>query len=148
MFGGRRKADIDDILIVEDEALVAFDNEHVLTDAGYHVVATVDNAAGAAAILAEKTVGLVVADLTLRGDGGGCDVAAEAWARGVPTLFVSGSGEAPSTPGAIALLEKPYSDKDLLAAIEAVASVVAGRAPKKAPDRLRVFPLADKGVAG
>ena len=140
MFGGRRKADIDDILIVEDEALVAFDNEHVLTDVGYHVVATVDNAAGAAAILAEKTVGLVVADLTLRGDGGGRDVAAVAWARGVPTLFVSGSGEVAPTPGAIALLEKPYSDRDLLAAIAAVASVMAGRAPKKPPNRLRLFP--------
>ena len=33
------------LLIVEDEPLVAFDNEHVLTDAGYQVVATVDGVA-------------------------------------------------------------------------------------------------------
>ena len=35
------------LLIVEDEPLVAFDNEHVLTDAGYQVVATVDGVAEA-----------------------------------------------------------------------------------------------------
>ena len=140
MFGGRRKIDIDDILIVEDEALVAFDNEHVLTDAGYHVVATVDNAADAAAILADKTVGLVVADLTLRGPGGGREVAAEAWRRGVPTLFVSGSGDVSATPGAVALLEKPYTDKALLSAIQTVAAVIAGQPPRKVPDRLRLLP--------
>lgn len=142
MFGGRRKADIDDILIVEDEALVAFDNEHVLTDAGYHVVATVDNAAAAAKILAERTVGLVVADLTLRGDGGGLDVARDALALGVPTLFVSGSDTVPDGAGAVGILEKPFSDKELLNAIEAVALVRAGQTPKKLPRRLRLFGMA------
>ena len=38
----RRKA-IRTILVVEDEPLVAFDNEHTLAQAGYRIAATVDD---------------------------------------------------------------------------------------------------------
>ncbi len=41
LFGKRRRV-VKRILIVEDEPLTAFDNENMLTDAGYTVVATVD----------------------------------------------------------------------------------------------------------
>ena len=141
MFGGRRKADIDNILIVEDEALVAFDNERFLMDSGYHVVATVDNAAAAVAALGRETVGLVLTDLTLRGEGDGRDVARAAGERGVPTLFVSGSSTVEPVAGAVGRLDKPYSDRDLLAAIEAVADRVGGRAVRKPPAKLTLFPL-------
>ena len=42
---GRKKRQFVKLLIVEDEPLVAFDTEHVLTDADYEVVATVADAA-------------------------------------------------------------------------------------------------------
>ena len=143
MFGGRRKADIDNILIVEDEALVAFDNEHVLAESGYHVVGTVDNAAAAIAIVEGGGVGLVVADLGLRGEGSGVDVARTAHAMGVPVLFVSGSDTPAEIADAVGLLGKPYGDKDLLSAIEAVADVVAGRTPRKPTRKLTLYPRAD-----
>ena len=139
MFGGRRKADIDNILIVEDEALVAFDNERFLTDSGYHVVATLDNASAAIAVLQTETVGLVLTDLSLRGDGDGHDVARAAALKGVPTLFVSGSSEVDPQAGSIGRLDKPYSDKDLLGAIEAVAAHLAGTSPRKPPSKLTLF---------
>lgn len=43
MLFGRRERRINRIMVVEDEPLVAFDNESMLQDAGYVVVATVDN---------------------------------------------------------------------------------------------------------
>ena len=51
MLFGKRERLIRRILIVEDEPLVAFDNEHTLTDAGYEVVATVDSYADAAEVI-------------------------------------------------------------------------------------------------
>ena len=43
MLFGKRKQVVKRILIVEDEPLTAFDNENMLGDAGYEVVATVDD---------------------------------------------------------------------------------------------------------
>jgi len=43
MLFGRRKQVVKRILIVEDEPLTAFDNENMLGDAGYVIVATVDD---------------------------------------------------------------------------------------------------------
>ena len=43
MLFGKRKQVVKRILIVEDEPLTAFDNENMLRDAGYEIVATVDD---------------------------------------------------------------------------------------------------------
>ena len=42
MIFGRKRRVITRLLVVEDEPLVAFDTEHLLTEEGYEVVATVD----------------------------------------------------------------------------------------------------------
>src|SRR4051812_44355026 len=42
MLFGKRKQVVKRILIVEDEPLTAFDNENILGDAGYEIVATID----------------------------------------------------------------------------------------------------------
>ena len=49
MLFGKRERRISRIMIVEDEPLVAFDNENMLQEAGYVVVATVDGFAAARA---------------------------------------------------------------------------------------------------
>ena len=43
MLFGKRKRIVKRILIVEDEPLTAFDNENMLGDCGYEIVATVDD---------------------------------------------------------------------------------------------------------
>jgi len=48
MLFAKRERSIRRILIVEDEPLVAFDNEYMLQDNDYEVVATVDSFADAA----------------------------------------------------------------------------------------------------
>ena len=91
MLFGKRERAISRILIVEDEPLVAFDNEHSLGEAGYEVVATVDTLADAVRVLAEQEIDLVLSDIVLRGDGDGMDVARAAAAKNVPVLFVTGN---------------------------------------------------------
>jgi CheY-like chemotaxis protein len=138
MFGKRQRS-IRRILIVEDEPLVAFDNEHLLGEAGYEVVATVDNLADALEVLAAQFVDLVLSDITLRGDGDGTDVARAAGARSVPVLFVSGHCPDDAQALAIAWLTKPYTDKMLKAALTAVESALAGKRPKRLPAGLHLY---------
>src|SRR4051812_33079072 len=96
LFGGKKQRRIERLLIVEDEPLVAFDNEHFLTGEGFEIVGTVDSVADAMRLLAEnEEIDLLLADVTLS-DGSGIDVAHAAHARGIPVLFVTGNcpGEA------------------------------------------------------
>ena len=51
MLFGKRKRIVKRILIVEDEPLTAFDNEIMLGDAGYEIVATLDDFDEALAVL-------------------------------------------------------------------------------------------------
>src|SRR4028118_820621 len=92
MLFGKRERAISRILVVEDEPLVAFDNEHLLQDAGYEVVGTVDSLDDARRLIEElEEIDLVLTDITLSGDGSGIEVAEAAFAKGVPVLFVTGS---------------------------------------------------------
>ena len=52
MLFGRQSRHVKRILIVEDEPLVAFDNETMVAAAGYTVVATVDRVGEALEVLA------------------------------------------------------------------------------------------------
>src|SRR5436190_23704682 len=66
MLFGKRKQVVKRILIVEDEPLTAFDNENILGDAGYEIVATVDDLDEALAVLKREPVDLVLSDVRLR----------------------------------------------------------------------------------
>ena len=78
MLFGKRKRIVKRILIVEDEPLTAFDNEMMLADAGYEVVATHDDFEEAIAALDREQVDLILSDVRLRGDRTGIDLAEEA----------------------------------------------------------------------
>jgi DNA-binding response OmpR family regulator len=72
MLFGKRARTINRLLIVEDEPLIAFDNEHFLRDKGFEVVATVDTVADALASIAAQPIDLVLADVNLS-DGNGIE---------------------------------------------------------------------------
>lgn len=138
LFGKKRRV-ISRLLVVEDEPLVAFDNEHLLRDEGYHVVATVDRVADALAVIGDgEAIDLVLVDVSLA-DGSGLDVARAAQARAIPVLFVTGDLPADAEPLAAAFLAKPYAQRDLLAAVGAVDATVQGRAPRRLPSGFRLF---------
>ena len=111
MLFGKRDRRIRRILIVEDEPLVAFDNENMLQDADYEVVATVDSYADAAAQIAAEQIDLVMTDISLAGEGDGLDVARAAVAKGVPVLIVTGNCSEEARGLAVGCLAKPYSEK-------------------------------------
>lgn len=140
MLFGKRKKVIRRILVVEDEPLVAFDNEHLLGEAGYQVIGTVDSVESAAKCIAEHQIDLVLTDMTLSGDGDGADVARLARAKGVPVLFVTGHALSPEVQGLChGCLTKPYTEKGLKAALEALDGKLQGRAPKRLPAGLSFY---------
>jgi CheY-like chemotaxis protein len=140
IFGKKEKA-IQRILVVEDEPLVAFDNEHLLKDAGYDVVATVDTLEDARRVIEEEDdIDLVLADIGLSGEGSGIGVAEAAHSKGVPVLFVTGNSPGQATKHlAIGWLSKPYSDKVLKNALDAVDATLRGDRVKKVPEQLTFF---------
>lgn len=140
MLFGKRERTIRRIVVVEDEPLVAFDNEHLLSDAGYEVVATVDNLADAARVIREEEgIDLVLTDVTLNGDGNGMDVARAAAAKGVPVLFVTGACPPQAQTLAVGCLAKPYTEKTMKAALDALDRKLQGQKVKKLPAGLSLY---------
>ena len=140
MLFGKRERIIRRILIVEDEPLVAFDNEHLLGEAGYEVVATVDSLADARAVIeSDEPIDLVLTDIALAGDGDGVDVARVAGARGIKVLFVSGFCPEHAQSLAVGCLAKPYTDKVLKAALDCLENVLQGKEAGKLPPQLSLY---------
>ncbi|QAY78828.1 response regulator [Sphingosinicella sp. BN140058] len=139
MLFGKRERAIRRILIVEDEPLIAFDNEYLLTDAGYEVIATVDSLAEAVRVLAEEAIDLVLSDIKLRGDGDGMDVARAAAAKNVPVLFVTGNCPVEAHSLGIGCLAKPYTDKILKNALAALDRKLQGGEVKRVPAGLSLY---------
>ena len=139
MLFGKRERRIKRILIVEDEPLVAFDNEHLLGAAGFEVAATVDGVDDATAVIAEGDLDLVLADVNLSDGGDGLDVARAAHASGVAVLFVTGSCPLEAQKLAVGCLAKPYGARDLVAAVEAIEARMEGKTPKRIPPGLSLY---------
>jgi DNA-binding response OmpR family regulator len=139
MLFGKRERAIHRIVIVEDEPLIAFDNEHMLGDAGYEVVATLDTLAGVTRLLGEETIDLILCDIQLRGDGDGLDVARAAEAKGVPVLFVSGNCPVDAPTLGVGCLAKPYSARTLKNALVALDRKLRGETVKRLPPGLSLY---------
>ena len=139
MLFGKKKRRISRLLVVEDEPLVAFDNEHFLGDAGYEVVATVDSVAAALIELQRaEQLDLMLLDLNLA-DGNGLEVARMAREREVHVLFVTGHCPEEGRSLSVGCLAKPYAQRDLLSAIEAVEAALEGKPTRKLPPSFRLF---------
>ena len=130
MLFGKRKQVVKRILVVEDEPLTAFDNENMLGDAGYEVVATVDDLEDALEVLEREAVDLILSDLRLRRDQTGIDLARAAKAKGVPTLFATGHSYPGASEVAVGCVMKPYTERQLCKAIEAVDRHLQGEKVK------------------
>lgn len=139
MLFGKRERTIRRIMVVEDEPLVAFDNEYLLKDAGYEVVATVDSLAAARAVIETEQLDLILTDLKLSGEGDGTGVARLARTQGVPVLFVTGHDVEEARGLGLGCLTKPYSDKVLKNALEALDRHLQGRKLKKLPSQLTIY---------
>jgi DNA-binding response OmpR family regulator len=142
MLFGKRERAIHRIVIVEDEPLVAFDNEHMLREAGYEVVATIDNLADVTRLLGTEKIDLILCDIKLRGDGDGLDVARAAAAQGVPVLFASGNCPGDAQTLGVGCLAKPYSERTLKNALRALDRKLRGETVKRLPPGLSLYETA------
>lgn len=141
LFGRSRQA-IRRVLIVEDEPLLAFDNEHALILGGYDVVATVDRMRAAEAVLeSEGGVDLLVTDVRLRGQRTGLDLAAHAHARGIAVLFASATCPQGAHEAPLGWLAKPFAPHDLVRAVHGCDRMLSGQPPGRLPAGLTLFPL-------
>ena len=143
MLFGKRKQVVKRILIVEDEPLTAFDNENMLGDAGYEIVATVDDLDEALDVHEREEVHLILSDVRLRGDRTGIDLARAAKEKGVPTLFATGHEYEGAHEIAIGCVRKPYTERQLCKAIECIDRHLQGR-KVKAPKGVELFIVVDE----
>jgi CheY-like chemotaxis protein len=131
MLFGKRKRVVKRILVVEDEPLTAFDNETMLADAGYDVVATLDSFEDAIELLEREKIDLILSDYRLQGARTGIDLARAAKNRGIPILFATGHKlPAESEQLAVGCITKPYSERTLIGALESVDRHLAGERTK------------------
>jgi two-component SAPR family response regulator len=143
MLFGKRKQVVKRILIVEDEPLTAFDNENMLSDAGYEIVATVDDLEEAIAVLDREQVDLILSDVRLRRQQTGIELAKAARRKGIPTLFATGHAYPGAESLAVGCLLKPYTERQLCKAIECVDRHLQGEAVTP-PKGLELFIPGDR----
>jgi two-component SAPR family response regulator len=130
MLFGKRNQVVKRILIVEDEPLTAFDNENILGDAGYEIVATVDDLDEALKVLEREAIDLILSDVRLKKQQTGIHLAKAAKEKGVPTLFATGHAYPGASEIAVGCLMKPYTDRQLCKAIETIDRHIQGQRVK------------------
>jgi CheY-like chemotaxis protein len=106
------------ILVVEDEFLIALDIAGVLEQAGLAVVGPAGTVADALRAIEQDVVDGALLDAHLAGEPVG-RIADALKARNIPFAFVSGYGreQLPAAHRAAPLVKKPFTGKDLLAAV-------------------------------
>jgi DNA-binding response OmpR family regulator len=135
----RKKRCIRRLLIVEDEPLVAFDNERLLEKSGYEIAATVDSGEAAIALIGRELVDAVILDVQLAGERSGIDVAKVAAGRGVAVLFVSGQCPPEAQMLGMGVLAKPYLEHELLASLTIIDQLMQGERVDAVPPGLTLF---------
>lgn len=118
------------VLIVEDEFLVALQLEDILTDAGHRVVGIAPDQASVARLEERPEVALV--DLNLRDGPSGPAIARQLAERfGTIIVYVTANPAQIGTPAptAVGVVQKPFSQQAILAAVAIAVNGGTGRAP-------------------
>ena len=139
MLFASRPSCIKRLLIIEDDPLVAFDNERTLKHAGYDVVATVDSGEAAVGILAGEPLDAIILDLQLAGHMTGRDVARLARDRGIAVLLVTGKCPDDASDIALACLDKPHGASALLGAVHAIETMLCKNKPPRKISGLQTY---------
>lgn len=126
-----------EVLIVEDEFLVALDLEDIIFQAGHGIVGIVADKRGMSAICAAPKVALV--DLNLRDGRTGPEIARELAEKfGTMIIFVTANPDQIESPPPTALgyIRKPFNHDDVLGALNLALGKATGERPRG------LFPLA------
>lgn len=132
------------ILIVEDEAIVAFSIDDALTAGGQTVVGIARDEPTAMLLAEQYRPDLALVDLSLAHGSSGASVAQNLRERyGIPAIFVSGfpvdCRKISSRIGALGCLRKPFDDDELIESIAVAEAVLGGEPPQRLPERLELY---------
>lgn len=119
------------ILIVEDDAVLALVSAAALAEEGHDIVGPAHDMHTALALAQGRRLDLAVIDINLDGADEGIEVARFLKANhGVPSIFVSGQlAAARAHPElAVGLLRKPYEAEDLIRSVAYVQALTDGEA--------------------
>ncbi len=111
------------ILIVEDEFIVANDLSKILTDAGFEVTGIADSFEQALRLIEKKRPYICLLDIRLKGEKTGIDLAKHLQGLGIPFIFLSANSskailEEAKTTKPYGFLVKPFRNKDVIIALE------------------------------
>lgn len=109
------------VLIIEDEPLISMQLEDLVTSLGHEICGTAATRTQALEVVAEKTPGLVLADIQLADGSSGLDAVDDILAIGsVPVIFITAYPERLLTgdrPEPTYLVTKPFQEKTVRTAI-------------------------------
>jgi len=112
------------VLIVEDESIVALEIENYVTDLGYNVVESVANAKSALEIVMSEDVSLVLMDVHIKGNVDGIECArAIKKVKNIPIIYISAFSDDETLERAIttqpsSYLVKPFNPQELKVAMQ------------------------------
>jgi DNA-binding response OmpR family regulator len=127
------------VLIVEDEALVAYALKDCLQAAGFEVIGMAATEPMGRHLSAREQPHVAVVDVHLR-TGSGIDLARSLIEQGTAVLFVTGNGRDSVAGSGLAAtyLEKPFDTGSIATALRATQHMTStGTLPSWAPSRLR-----------
>lgn len=122
---GARLQNMDRVLIVEDDLLIASEMEAALTDAGFQIAGIASTGEEALRLAQKESPTLVVMDIRLGGDRDGIDTALELFrSQGIRCIFASAYADREAQQRAAAAaplgwLQKPYTMASLTANVRA-----------------------------
>lgn len=113
----------ENILIVEDEFIVANDLRIILEKAGYQISGIAPSFSKAMALVEKKRPDWVLVDIFLKGDKTGIDLGKELNEMNIPFIYVSANTnqsvlEAAKSTQPYGFLVKPFREKDLLVMLD------------------------------
>lgn len=107
------------VLVVEDEPVVAMCLEDILDGLGCEPVGPAGRLAEGLVLAEREELGAAILDINLAGERS-TPIAEALRRRGVPFAFASGYGAAPEGFETLPLIEKPYREADIHAALKAL----------------------------
>ena len=108
------------VLLVEDEAVIAFALEYMLDDLGCVVVGPAYQVASACSLAEDELIDVAILDVNLN-EARSYPVADILKRRGIPFLFASGYGEGGiDWPGEVQIIAKPYRKDEIERALSAL----------------------------
>jgi DNA-binding response OmpR family regulator len=112
------------ILIIEDEAIVALELKRFIIALGYHVVGSVDCAEDAIELIEKESVDIVISDIKIRGEKDGTEISKILYTKyGVAVIFLTAFYsdeliEKANSSNPVGYIVKPFRQKDLEANIK------------------------------